>query len=184
MNIFNSIEKTLNNLFGVNGSHWVIRKSDSVENLETCNGETHNDEKTKTYELCIALNDTIFKNNNNKPDYYHLNCRCKNIITDLNKPILLFNIDKITKYLFVDENKKNIMKSMGYNKNDFQEIYNIISKNVRKEFMNGNYTLKYLNRNGQQIINYWVRMCIWVKFLIVIQVVLHGQMEKLELQHH
>lgn len=74
---------------------------------------------------------------------------------DINEPTLLFPMRKITEYLFVDINKNRMIKSMGYFVTDYQEVYDIISKNVKKEFLSGNYLLKELNVNGQHFkVNY------------------------------
>ena len=154
MSVFDKIGEILKNLFGINGDGWVIRKNISTENIETCNGVAQEDENCRTCALCVALNDTIFKNNN-KPDYYHLHCKCRNEKTNLTEPTLLFHIEKITKYLFVDSEKNKMMKSMGYSENDYQEIYDKITNNIKSEFMNGNYKIKNLNINGQHFqINY------------------------------
>lgn len=154
MSVFEKIGEILKNLFGINGNGWVIRKNASTENIETYNGEAHEDETSRTCALCVALNDTIFRNDN-KPDYYHLHCKCKNISTTLSEPTLLFSMKKITNYLFIDENKSKMMKSMGYNPSDYQELYDKISENVKKNFVDGNYKLKTLNINGQKFeINY------------------------------
>ena len=46
----------------------VIRINDSPENIETCEGNAVEDKTTRTCALCVALNDTVFKNDN-KPAY-------------------------------------------------------------------------------------------------------------------
>ena len=48
----------------------LLWESVSPENIETCNGVAVGDEKTRTCALCVALNDTVFRNDN-KPIYYH-----------------------------------------------------------------------------------------------------------------
>lgn len=113
-------------------------KNISKENIETCNGEAQQDEASRTCALCVTLNETIFKNNN-KPDYYHLHCKCKNESIDFKEPILLFPMRKITEYLFVDTNKNKMMKSMGYYETDYQELYDKIFEAVKNKFVAGNY---------------------------------------------
>ena len=60
--------------------------------------------------------------NNNKPDYYHSNCKCKNLPTILTNIILDFSMDKIEKYLFINENKNKMMNSMGYFFEDSDDV--------------------------------------------------------------
>lgn len=148
MSVFDEIKEILLNLFGINGDVFVKRKNISHETLETCNGLAYNDEKTKTCALCVALNQTVF-HNYNKPEYYHLRCKCKNEKYNLIDIEEDFPIDKITKYLFVDVNKQKMMQSMGYNINDSEEIYNIIYNVLQKEFLNKNYKLGILDIRGQ-----------------------------------
>ena len=48
-----------------------------------------------------------------------------------------------------------MIKSMGYFDTDYQEIYGIITKNIKKEFSDGKYKLKELSIHGQRFqINY------------------------------
>lgn len=148
MGLFDGIIDVIENLFGVNGDKWVKRKNISILNLESCNGETVDDFSTNTCKLCVALNDTIFRNNN-KPLYYHMKCKCRNLKTELNNVDLIFPIEKITKYLFVNEDKSAMMRSMGYRIEDYNEIYNLISQNIRNEFLNNKYILGTLNNHGQ-----------------------------------
>ena len=75
--MFESIRWVLDNIFGISGHGFVIRENVSPENIETCNGVAVKDESTQTCALCVALNDTVFKNDN-KPIYYHPYCKCKN----------------------------------------------------------------------------------------------------------
>ena len=70
-----NIKWMLDNIF-LGGDDFVIRKNASSENIETMNGLAVEDEKTHTCALCVALNGTVFKNNN-KPEYYHPKCKCK-----------------------------------------------------------------------------------------------------------
>ena len=74
--MFENIRWVLDNLFGTRRDGFVIRENISTENIETCDGVAVTDDKTKTCALCVALNNTVFKDNN-KPEYYHPNCKCK-----------------------------------------------------------------------------------------------------------
>ena len=148
MSVFDEIGNIFKDLFGLQGDNWVKRHNGSPQNLETCNGVAEEDGIYNTCALCVALNDTIFKNNN-KPNFYHIRCKCGNHICDMSNVILKFDKRKITEYLFVDKNKFEMMKSMGYELKDAEEIYYIIEKNVKSEFLGGNYKLKELNINGQ-----------------------------------
>ena len=126
----------------------MIRISTSPLTIESCNGEAHDDSTTHTCALCVALNKTVFKNNN-KPDYTHPHCRCiqlKYELTDVTEDI---PFEKISDYLFVDEDKSAMMRSMGYSDNNAEYLYDLLSRTVKYEFLNGNYKLKKLNKNGQ-----------------------------------
>ena len=140
--------EALKNLFGVNGDVWVKRVGFSRYDLDVLNGVARADPETRACVLCVALNNTIFKNTN-KPEYYHLRCKCKNIPVDTPRIVLDFPIEKVTKYLFVEENKFKMMKSMGYNVEDALEVYNLIAQNVKNLFLDNKYELKTLNENGQ-----------------------------------
>ncbi len=146
INMFEKVQWVLDNIWGINGDTFVIRKNDSPENIETCNGEAIEDKKTRTCALCVALNDTVFKNYN-KPEYYHLNCKCKNGKYNLAKIKIDFPIEKITRYLFVNENKKRMMRKMGYMEEDAQELRAVIKKEVEHNFLSGKYSLNVLNEN-------------------------------------
>lgn len=78
-----------------------------------------------------------------------MHCKCKNIPTTLNKVTLDFPMKKITEYLFAESGKLGLMKSMGYSVEDSEEIYNKISSNAKKKFLNGEYNLGLLNQHGQ-----------------------------------
>ncbi len=58
---------------------------------------------------------------------------------------------KITEYLFVNKDKKALMESMGYNIEDSDYIYKLISYNARNKFMMGDYELGSLSATGQKI---------------------------------
>ena len=140
--------ETFKNLFGVSGDVWVKRVGFSRYDLDVLNGVARADPETRTCAFCVALNNTIFKNTN-KPEYYHLRCKCKNIPVDTPRIVLDFPMEKVTKYLFLEENKYKMMKSMGYDIEDGLEIYNLIAQNVKNLFLDNKYELKSLNENGQ-----------------------------------
>ena len=146
--MFESIRWILDNIFGISGKGFVIRENVSPENIETCNGVAVGDEKTRTCALCVALNDTVFRNDN-KPNYYHPYCKCKNKKYELKQVEFAFPIQKITGYLFVNENKKAMMRTMGYLPEDYNEIYDTIENEVENKFLSGDYKVKALNINGQ-----------------------------------
>lgn len=146
--MFGNIRWMLDNIFGISEEGFVIRENESSENIETCDGVAVKDEKTRTCALCVALNNTVFRNDN-KPEYYHPNCKCENKEYELKKVTFDFPLRKITHYLFVNENKKAMMHAMGYTIEDSQEIYNIIEREVENRFLSGNYLLKVLNEHGQ-----------------------------------
>ncbi len=148
MQVFEGIKATLENLFGIKGNGWVKRKSLSPNTIESCNGEAKKDETTKTCALCVALNETIFKNDN-KPSYYHLYCKCNNEKTTLPQVSLNFPMAKITKYLFYNKDKKAMMRTMGYTEKEADNLYLFLYQTVEKEFLAGRYLLKNLDIHGQ-----------------------------------
>ena len=111
--MFENIRWILDNIFGISGNGFVIRENISPENIETFNGVAVGDEKTRTCALCVALNYTVFRNDN-KPNYYHPYCKCKNKKYELKRVEFDFPIQKITGYLFANEDKKAMMRTMGY----------------------------------------------------------------------
>lgn len=146
--MFEEVSKILDNIFGISGDQFVIRENISPENIETCNGVAVEDDKTRTCALCVALNDTVFRNNN-KPEYYHPNCKCKNVKYNLQDVKLDFPVQKITQYLFVNKDKKAMMKTMGYLAEDCKEVFDLIKRSVEEKFILGNYKLNILNSHGQ-----------------------------------
>ena len=111
--MFENIRWILDNIFGISGNGFVIRENISPENIETFNGVAVGDEKTRTCALCVALNYTMFRNDN-KPNYYHPYCKCKNKKYELKRVEFDFPIQKITGYLFANEDKKAMMRTKGY----------------------------------------------------------------------
>ena len=111
--MFENIRWILDNIFGISGNGFVIRENISPENIETFNGVAVGDEKTRTCALCVALNYTVFRNDN-KPNYYHPYCKCKNKKYELKRVEFDFPIQKITGYLFANEDKKAMMRTKGY----------------------------------------------------------------------
>lgn len=135
-------------LLGIPCDCWAIWKSVGSKDIEICNGIATNDGSTCSY--CVALNKTIFKGNN-LPKYKHFRCKCLLFPTQLNKVSLVFPVDKITKYLLFEPNKFAMMRSMGYNKENADELYEKISQAVSQGFLNNQYQLRELNKYGQHI---------------------------------
>ena len=146
--MFEEIRQRLNGLFGSKEEGFVIRINQSPENIETCEGNAVEDKTTRTCAICVALNDTVFKNDN-KPEYRHPHCKCRMQEYELTEATFDFPIKKITGYLFVNENKKAMMHSMGYTIADFAEVYDKVKAATEKKFLSGQYFLKELNANGQ-----------------------------------
>lgn len=148
MGVFDGASELLNNLLDIKGNVWVKRKNESAETIATCNGVAKDDETTHTCALCVALNHTVFKNDN-KPEFYHKNCKCKQeryVITEITKD---FPVEKITKYLFLRSDKRAMMRTMGYNIYNAEYVYGLLCDVIEKEFMKGNYKLGVLDIHGQ-----------------------------------
>ncbi len=131
-----------------NGDGWVRRENISPKDLDVCNGEATDDGITHTCALCVALNRTVFKNDN-KPDYYHPFCKCEQKPTAPPEPTLDFPMRKIKDYLFVK--KEELMRSMGYLPEDADEVYALLGEGAKKEYAEGNYKLGFFNEHGQRI---------------------------------
>ena len=127
---------------------FVIRKNVSKEDIETNNGVAVRDDKTNTCALCVALNKTVF-HNENKPEYHHPNCKCTNEEFDLQNVTFDFPLEKITNYLFVNVNKKAMMRSMGYVYEDSMMLYGMLQSEIENKFRVGDYRLKGLDIHGQ-----------------------------------
>lgn len=93
MSVFNNINDKINALFNLDDNNWVIRENISTLNIDKCNGVAIADKETHTCELCVALNSTVFCNNN-KPKLLHTNCKFKYIPITINEPIIDFPLLK------------------------------------------------------------------------------------------
>ena len=74
--MFENINWMVSNIFAASNDDFVIRENESPEDIETSSGVAATDENTRTCALCVALNNTVFRNDN-KPEYYHPHCKCK-----------------------------------------------------------------------------------------------------------
>lgn len=135
------LEKTLEILGG-----WVRREQPSAPDIEQLGGVA--EKVGNTCWQCIALNRTVFKDNN-KPEYTHENCECTQKPYYLNEATVLFSKEKVTNYLFREDKKGPMMKTMGYYFEDAEYIYNLVYNIAKSYFENGNYVLTYLNQYGQ-----------------------------------
>ena len=141
MGIFDGLFKKKVTTFLKEGDGWRQRQNDSPLDIEVCGGIAVADPLTHTCDICVAINKTIFKNNNKPDEEQHP--------TELKEVTLDFSMKKIKDYLFVK--KVDLMKSMGYIIEDADEVYDTISECVKKEFLKGKYTLGKLSVNGQRV---------------------------------
>ncbi len=149
MGIFDGLFKKKVTTFLKEGDGWRQRQNDSPLDIEVCGGIAVADPLTHTCDICVAINKTIFKNNNKPDEEQHPFCKCKQVPTELKEVTLDFSMKKIKDYLFVK--KVDLMKSMGYIIEDADEVYDTISECVKKEFLKGKYTLGKLSVNGQRV---------------------------------
>lgn len=147
--MFENINWMVSNIFAASNDDFVIRENESPEDIETSSGVAVTDEKKRTCALCVALNNTVFRNDN-KPEYYHPHCKCKITKYTLNKVVFDFPMEKITGYLFKNENKKAMMHSMGYIPDDYREVYELIKRETEKSYLSSGYTLNRLDIHGQR----------------------------------
>ena len=148
--LFEDARIFFSNAFGINADSWVMRKSTSSLNLDNCNGVAKYDESTHTCELCVALNLTIYKNNN-KPDYNHPNCKCTYVECSEPNVQVELHIKKIARYLFNNKDKSAMMRSMGYYPRDTNKLHNTIYKLVKEKYLQNKYQLTKLDKYGQRI---------------------------------
>ena len=66
MGIFDGVFKKTVTTFLKDGDGWRQRQNDSPLDIEVCGGIAVADPTTRTYELCVAINKTIFKNTNKR----------------------------------------------------------------------------------------------------------------------
>ncbi len=149
MGIFDGLFKKKVTTFLKEGDGWRQRQNDSPLDIEVCGGIAVADPLTHTCDICVAINKTIFKNNNKPDEEQHPFCKCKQVPTELKEVTLDFSMKKIKDYLFVK--KVDLMKSMGYIIEDADEVYDTISECIKKEFLKGKYTLGKLSVNGQRV---------------------------------
>lgn len=116
--------------------------------LNTFGGEAK--QVGRTCEYCVALNNCVF--------YYlvlptniHEKCKCIYINSYHNNFSGIMDINKITKYLFVNENKKKIFESFGYTIEDSVFLQQSIVECAEKNYAEGRYILKTLDKYGQRI---------------------------------
>lgn len=149
MGLFDGVFKKKVTTFLKEGDGWRQRQNDSPLDIEVCGGMAVADPMTHTCKICVAINKTIFKNNNKPDEKQHPFCKCKQVPTELNEVALDFPMKKIKDYLFVK--KVDLMRSMGYIIEDAEEIYGVIAESVKREFLNGKYALGKLDQNGQRV---------------------------------
>ena len=65
--MFENINWMVSNILAAADDDFVIRENESPEDIETSSGVAVTDEKTRTCALCVALNNTVFRNDN-KPE--------------------------------------------------------------------------------------------------------------------
>lgn len=144
----NDIVKKLSKILG--DVLWVKRISTSSLDLETCNGIAEYDDGSRTCIYCVALNKTIFRSEN-FPIFGHRNCKCL-ILPHFNPNLRIHSpLSKIVKYLFTEQNKTRMMKSMGFSKEDYQSVQFNIYEKVYNAFNDGLYKLKTLDKYGQRV---------------------------------
>ena len=151
MGVFKDLYNVFSPLFNDNKKDvWIQRKNVSQLDLEVCNGEATEDKKTRTCWKCVALNRTVFRRKK-LPDFFHDKCKCKHQILENIKISTIFPIKKIINYLFADNNKQAMMRSMGYVIDDSELIYTLIDDTVKEKFNSGDFELKSLDKHGQHI---------------------------------
>ena len=143
------INEKLNKIFsGGNLISWSQRLEATNMDIETCNGLANYDSKSGCCELCVGAN-RIVLNTTNHLSKIHLYCRGVNIPYLKNDNVgLIFDIRKISNYLFRDVNKSKMMKSMGYVFDDYGDLYDILSEKVIDAFEKSMYNIGNVTSSG------------------------------------
>ncbi len=129
---------------------WMQRDNVALKDLSVCQGVATEDTKMRTCALCVALNRTVF-HSRKRPTFTHPHCKCKQKPQGKPNVTLDFPTEKITRYLFVKEDKRRMMHSMGYTIEHAKLIYDLISAKVKESFLKVNYVLKQLDIYGQRM---------------------------------
>lgn len=105
---------------------------------------------------CTSLDGCYFVERNMPDQPLHDNCDCSKIEKDINEVKFSIKADcdirKFTEYIFKYNNgKKEIFTKWGYNINDSELLKQEFEKQAEKEYKQGNYKLKNLEKHGQCI---------------------------------
>lgn len=109
---------------------------------------------------CTALDGCYFVERIMPKYPLHPNCHCKKIKLDFAKVKRKINaqcdIRKFTEYIFAEKHKDNgkcniYSKNLGYTIKDSYYLQNELCKQAEKQYLNGNYSLNFLNKYGQRI---------------------------------
>ncbi|MCL2621607.1 MAG: hypothetical protein FWD32_01075 [Firmicutes bacterium] len=158
-NTFNQILSALKTIVSGNlpeSNTWMKRACRSQLNIENCGGTAMDDPIAKVCAMCVSVNQCIYYNQIDKrpkiPQHPHCKCNHSEKPNPTTQNLkVTFEIEKITKYLFVDESKKKLFESMGYTKDDAQLVYDMILTSCVNNFCSANYELNKHNIHGQRI---------------------------------
>mgnify|MGYP000982995506 CR=1 FL=1 len=108
---------------------------------------------------CTSLDGCYFLESNMPKQPQHDNCDCKKLQISVSfvktKAFSECSIEKFLGYVFTDDEKskgkKSLFESWGYTKENAYELQKEYQNQALKEYLNGNYILKDLDRNGQRL---------------------------------
>ena len=132
---------------------YMQRNNISYSDLNSCGGVAEADARTNTCAICVALNRVVYPSWN-PIEFFHWKCKCS-VDTYKNELRTLFKLEKVTEYLFVNVDKAATMRSFGYYKEDFGEVYRMINQAVLTAYKYGQYKYQALNIYGQHVTIYW-----------------------------
>lgn len=108
---------------------------------------------------CTALDGCYLLENNRPKQPLHENCDCGKIGIDFSKvkskAVAICDIRKFTEYVFKNEKdskgKNKIFYELGFSIDDAQFLQLEYCQQALKQYLNGNYKLKNLDRRGQRL---------------------------------
>lgn len=131
-----------------NSGKWIVRNNVSLKDIEVCEGEATYDPLTRTCKLCVAANRTAYSAEVCAYEHPHCKCTYKNNSVTVKVD---FPMQKLTNYLFTNENKSAMMRRIGYTVEDSDTLRQTLSAVIKKQYEEGNYTIGVLDNHGVRI---------------------------------
>lgn len=88
------------------------------------------------------------------PQHPHCDCMLLSISKPTTQTVAFCAIEKFTGYVFIPENSKgktDLFLNLGYGIEDSEFLKSEFEKQARKKYLNGDYSLNFLDKYGQRI---------------------------------